>query len=405
MITPELIKYIEEQRRKSISDEYISTTLVNNGWGENEVKSAFDQIDAVENHNHDYNHGVGVGLSAYSSPVSISGREIWTLVITAFLGLVATGNFIYFYYWQHSLQRVVLGTVGNISQLESVNFSLVFDIDGFDVLSLAGPDASVFLSEEGLLSLYLSLKGGADWSRSYNVKSWLNADLFIPELVDESVKFQYILYNYYLYIKTQGVSKLPGLEELKEYEGKWLRSIMTRRDQRFFWGLISGFVNENIAQERNGFGGIKRAYSNIGATSRLDRQFEVVKYSEGRLPTESLNGVKTQKFALTVDLNEFVDYYDYLHKRGLLQEPFDDKEVENFKNVLKVLQPYEFFTFSFWVGNKDFFPYRVEAVLGNGGTNTKSKLKNVRFILDLNNHNQGIEVEIPQDYEDIGIIF
>ena len=44
MVTPELIEYIKEHRRKGILDETIRATLIENAWSHKDVDEAYETI-------------------------------------------------------------------------------------------------------------------------------------------------------------------------------------------------------------------------------------------------------------------------------------------------------------------------------------------------------------------------
>lgn len=384
----DLVNYIKQQQSLGKPKDQITQTLLASGWKPEDVNEAFVSLE---------NPAPVVGLDPLSAaPVTSHMNKKLLGIIGGVVVLLLAGGVLAYTFMPKSPEKILEKALANSGKITSSEFFGTMEgkvkVDtGIGTGTMTQPDMPMSqmppASPKSEFGFKLNYGGASDKTDKENPKSSFDinasAEGFLFAMQGVTIS------NKILYLKINEFPAL-GFFDGSQIKNKWIKMDLQELSEQAGVKLDEIFKQSKLTDED-----MQKIYDSF-------KKHQVLKLT-GNLPSESIDGHNTYHYKFTINKDNLIvfikDIRPILEKDGM--ERLGDQD---FQEMEKAFQNFNFTNSEIWIGKKDYYIYRIK--LGIDIT-VPQQAGSASFMLTSNakNFNKKVLIEEPEDATDFKEIY
>jgi len=391
MVNQQLFDYIRQQLQEGVSSEQIKSSLLANGWPEDDINEAFVSINSPLSATPLENIAPQEFSTVSQQPEQRKNKIL--VAIVSLLGVLTIGGvaFGYFYYFQETPEEVIGKMIARLPEIKTLEFqgeikAEIAKSDLLEGINFMPPAEQTPGNTAGNFTFIFS--GKSDISDLSNPKGLLLLNIktdALKELTQEetNIDVELRIINKLGYVK---LSNLPNIApfDFEFLSNQWIKIGSEATEDQYYF--------ENIHEQNR-----QPPELTPEQTKKIGQQIQGT-FEIAEMPvSEKIEGVDTHHYKFSMDVADF---------RKLLADviavtfnvTITDEERADFYNTLEAI---ETFSGEIWIGKDDYLPYKVILRMGIKETAISKTAGQLTTTVSFKNHNKPIQVDIPSPVKSI----
>jgi hypothetical protein len=390
MITPELVEYVRSSLAAGQTRESLRGTLLSSNWSAEDVQGVLNQFPEQAAQTPLITQPAGAAVNLVPAKKHHLSKKVG-IIIAVLVLLLAGGAFAAYYFMPPSPEKIIKSADLNFSTVKTFDYSgsIVADITApsglfsLDTLLQGAPVASTDKRIAGTSDTKFSIdfNGSADVTDVNHPKSDVNLN-FNYSLFTFGLEFRLI--DKIFYLKVNQLPKIPDMD-LSSYANIWIKVDPEAVAKQYGVGLDLQNKTPDLTA------GQKKQIEDLTMNAHFVNKIT-------KLADDTIDGVTTYHFALTIDKPGLISYLTQLDK-------INNSAGSTSMDLSTVFDKIQISNAEIWIGKTDNMIYRVSGQItelpSSGTTNDAIPSGTVNILLNFKNFNKPSSIVAPTESKDV----
>lgn len=348
-----------------------------------------------------FNNPIGVAVEPVN-PVPPGHSHLSKKLIIAFIAagvvIVAGAAFGFTYFQNEDPNQVVNKAVANLSKIKSEEFSIEIKSEISDGSSKTDNLPLSLLSNNKIVVIFSAL-GGFDINDQANPRVFANLKFDAKQGIKYSanVDLDGKFIDKILYLKPNNLNLADffggsaATNPLDQFKDKWIK-------------IDFNSAKENISTEEENY--LKSYFEKYFSSSKFNQFADSIKNYRllavtKNFPKEKIDGNSVYHFAYSINKDEAKKWYLDMINIMSSQTAGESQSQYLVQAVDKIFDSIGNIDGEIWVGDKDYFIYKISSGYQVDSTSSYTPSYNLSLIASYKNHNKPISVDVPVQFTDI----